>query len=267
MNMKPVADAVQKGCAKVIKESPKIFAAAAIVGTVGTAVLAVKATPKALLLLEGKKEQVGRPVLTKREIIATTWKCYIPAFASGLITIACIAAGQSIQAHRNAQLLVAYGLSETARRLYSERVRVELGPDHENAIKVDAAISQMRNQPITKDILIPLDDNTNIELAPKDEIVRCYDYISSREFFASQNQIEEIVNKFNENEMEVFGRSSLNVLYSYFDNKNLAQADIYEMLGWQYKDGQGVTPICTPHLDQGRLMLVVDYFPPPTYDF
>ena len=60
------------------KHSPQILIGFGVAGMVGATVLAVAATPKAMKLIEEKKEEEGKDNLTPLEIVQTTWKCYIP---------------------------------------------------------------------------------------------------------------------------------------------------------------------------------------------
>ena len=75
------------------KYSPMTLSCVASVGVIVTAVEAVKDTPKALSLVmeDSRKNHDGDPyAYTKKEAIASAWKCYIPAAAFGVSTIACI---------------------------------------------------------------------------------------------------------------------------------------------------------------------------------
>ena len=69
------------------KRSPEILTGIGIAGMVTSAVMAVKATPKALDLLETKKTELDTERLEPKEIIKTAWKCYIPATAIGCVSI------------------------------------------------------------------------------------------------------------------------------------------------------------------------------------
>lgn len=56
------------------------------VGVVATAVLAVKATPKAMRLINEAEEEKGK-TLTRMETVKATWKPYIPAVVTGAVLI------------------------------------------------------------------------------------------------------------------------------------------------------------------------------------
>ena len=63
----------------IVKNAPQILTGIGISGMIGSTVLAVKATPKALELLNDKREELNTDTLTFKETIATAWKPYIPA--------------------------------------------------------------------------------------------------------------------------------------------------------------------------------------------
>ena len=62
IKFKPLIKTIRSGLAK---HSPAILTALGITGMIGTTVLAVKATPKALDLIENKKEELDKDELTK----------------------------------------------------------------------------------------------------------------------------------------------------------------------------------------------------------
>ena len=96
--------------AKLSQYSPEILTGIGIAGMVTTTVLAVKATPKALQLIEAKKAEVGlqpdTPLSTK-EVVKATWKCYIPAATTGVLSATCIIGASRVNLRRNAALATA----------------------------------------------------------------------------------------------------------------------------------------------------------------
>lgn len=69
------------------KASPTILTCIGAAGVVATAVLAVKATPKAdsLIKADSRRNHDGDPyAATKLEAVKSCWKCYIPAAATGV---------------------------------------------------------------------------------------------------------------------------------------------------------------------------------------
>lgn len=98
------------------KHSPEILTGIGIAGMVTTAVLAVRATPKALLLLEQEKQRKNDELkaaanetdsgeceeiekLKPVEAIRVAWTCYIPSAVTGVLSIACLIGASSVVAH------------------------------------------------------------------------------------------------------------------------------------------------------------------------
>ena len=113
MNKLKVSKILKKAGAILSKKSPEILTGLGIAGMITTTVLAVKATPKALDLIAEAEDKKGE-YLTKKEIIVTTWKNYIPAGVTSAVSIACLIGASSVNARRNAALYSAYELSRTA---------------------------------------------------------------------------------------------------------------------------------------------------------
>lgn len=92
------------------KHSPEILTGIGIAGMITTTVMAVKATPKALILLEEKKDELDTDRLEPKDIIKTAWPCYIPAAVVGSISVFCLIGASSTNLRRNAALATAYTL-------------------------------------------------------------------------------------------------------------------------------------------------------------
>lgn len=116
------------------KQSPIILAIVGSIGVVGTAITAVKATPKALELIEeARGENHQHDPLTAREIVRVTWKCYIPSAVIGLATIGCIFGSNILSRNQLKSLASAYMLLDRTFKEYKRKVN-ELygeGADHE----------------------------------------------------------------------------------------------------------------------------------------
>lgn len=104
------------------QHSSTILTVVGAVGVVGTAVLSVKATPKALALLEEAKEEKGED-LTPLEVVETAWKPYIPALITGVSTIACIFGANILNSKSQASLMSAYALLDQTYKEYRNKVK------------------------------------------------------------------------------------------------------------------------------------------------
>lgn len=87
--MKPNLKAIARSMGMALqKHSPEIMTGIGIAGMVATTILAVRATPKALLLIQEAEEvksqtESSDEALTPVETIKATWRCYVPAAVTG----------------------------------------------------------------------------------------------------------------------------------------------------------------------------------------
>ena len=121
------------------RNSSTILTCVGAVGVVATTVTAVRATPKAMRLIEQGKEEKGAE-LTKFETVKMAGPAYIPTVVLGVSTIACIF-GANILNHRNqASLMSAYALVDRSYKDY--RAKVEELYGEEGTAQVKAAIAK-----------------------------------------------------------------------------------------------------------------------------
>ena len=89
------------------KRSPEILTGIGIAGMITTTILAVKATPKAMRLIEEKYgDNNGHPI-PKKEVVRTCWKCYIPSAVTGAASLSCLIGASTVNLKRNAALATA----------------------------------------------------------------------------------------------------------------------------------------------------------------
>ena len=91
------------------------------VGVVATTVLAVKATPKALQLIEEEKQKKGEE-LPKWEVVKTTGPKYIPTVLMGVSTLAFIFGSNILSKRKQASLISAYALLDESYKKYRRKV-------------------------------------------------------------------------------------------------------------------------------------------------
>lgn len=109
------------------------------VGVVATAVLAVKATPKAMKLIDEAKEEKGED-LTRLETVKATWKLYIPAVVTGVATITCIFGANTLNKRQQAAMISAYTLLDSYYKEYTQKVKDLYGEEtHQKIINAIAA--------------------------------------------------------------------------------------------------------------------------------
>ena len=105
----------------VKRNSATILTVVGAVGVVATTVTAVKATPKALMLLEQATEEKGEQ-LTKFETVKIAGPVYLPSVTMGLGTIACIFGANVFNKRSQATLMSGYAFVDGAYKDYRKKV-------------------------------------------------------------------------------------------------------------------------------------------------
>ena len=103
-------------------------------GVVATSITAVKATPKALRLIEEAKEEKGAE-LTKFETVKVAGPAYIPSILLGASTIACIFGANILNQRQQAALISAYALVENSYKEYKTKVIELYGEEVDEKIR------------------------------------------------------------------------------------------------------------------------------------
>ena len=174
-------------CSGLVKHSPAILTAFGITGMIGTTVLAVKATPKALDLIENKKEELDKDKLTVVETMKATWKCYVPAAITCATSAACLIGASSVHTKRNAALATAYKLSESALIEYRDKVVETIGEKKEQSVRDAIAKDHVEKNPVTNNEVIITDKGYTL----------CYDELSGRYFYSDIEKIKKAANELN----------------------------------------------------------------------
>lgn len=120
------------------KYSPTILTCVGAAGVIVTAVMAVKATPKALALLEQAEGEKGEQ-LTKFEKIDVAGPVYIPSIIMGTATIACIFGANILNKQSQAALMSAYALLDNSYREYMKKAEELYGQEADTNIKEELA--------------------------------------------------------------------------------------------------------------------------------
>lgn len=124
------------------RSSPTILTCVGVAGVIATSVMAVKATPKALRIIEENTGYNHDGVVvgpSKKEIIALTWHCYIPATLMGLSTIVCIVGINALNKRNQASLASAYAMLSESYQHYRGAAKAVYGEDADSKIKAQVA--------------------------------------------------------------------------------------------------------------------------------
>jgi len=224
-----------------------------VAGLLSTAVLAVRATPKALQILEGERYERANESLTNKDIVRLTWKCYAPAVITGVATIACIIGTNSVHLKRHAALASAYSLTAATLKEYQAKVVETLGEKKAHEIKEEIHKDKLRKTPV----------NENEVLVVGQGEALCYDVMSGRYFKSDMEKIRKAENDLNRdlrNEMWV----SLNNVY---DALGLPPIKIGEEVGWAVNHSDIEFDFSSHIADNGSPCLVIDYTVDPRADY
>ena len=257
LNLSKVAKNMQHTLGKY---STQILTGIGVAGMITTVVLAVKATPKALELIEDKKEELDTDKLTVVDTIKVAWKPYIPAVATGVLSTVCIIGGNAVGTRRTAALAAAYKISETALHEYKDAIVETVGEEKAKEVKEKVIQNKLDKNPVVEKQIIVTNKGTFL----------CYDSLSGRYF---QSDIEAIRKAQNDINDYLFSEdyASLNMFYDFL---GLEHTRLGAELGWKIDSGtlqiefdstlasdksQGIAP--------GTPCLVLDYNVAPKYEF
>ena len=200
----------------VKKNSSTILTVLGASGVVGTAVMAVKATPKAMELIELAEEEKGGE-LTKWEKVQIAGPTYIPSILLGTVTITSIFGANLLSRRSQASLMSAYALLDHTHKEYKNKVKKLYGEDGDKLIRAAVAKDHYEEED---------QDEYNDEY--EDGKTLFYDEFSKRYYRVTketQLRAEYEINKM----LSQAGGVSLN---DYYDLLEIDRQDYGEFMGW-----------------------------------
>lgn len=202
---------------KLKRSSPTILTSLAGVGVIVTAVMAAKATPKALnLVKEARIESISE--LSTFEIICAGAPAYIPTAITCLATISCMLGANILNKRQQASLMSAYALLSNAYKEYRGKTIEMLGNDGEENIR----------KSIAKDHF-----NQNEQISLNDNELLFYDEWSNRYFNKTMEEVRNAEYHFNRN-FVLRGYAELNELYEFL---GLEPTKLGATIGWSIRAG------------------------------
>lgn len=181
---------MKKAGRAIKRASPTILTCIGAFGIVATAVLAVKATPKALELVkeDSRKKHDGDPyAATKLEVVKSGWKCYVPAILAGTATITCVFGANILNKKQQASLIGAYSLVSRSYTDYKHKVKELYGKEAHEKIMQSLAVERANPHRITAPTLV---SDLCLEFEDANEEERLfYDSFSKRYFQATISQV------------------------------------------------------------------------------
>lgn len=252
MSFKSVITTIGSGLSK---RSPEILVGLGIAGMVTGTIMAVKATPKALVLMEEINNTVSKEDKKERGKAITTkvGKVYLPALGVEMLSIACIIGGTSVNLRRSAMLATAYSLSESTLREYQSKVIEEIGENKEKHIRDEIVKDKIQKNPVSNNEVFITSIGNQL----------CYDLFSGRYFTSDIEKLRSIQNNLNERLMQEM-YLSLNELYYELGLRCTEQGN---ELGFNMNDGLIKFDFSAQLADDGRPCIVLGYHVGPRYKY
>lgn len=253
MNLSKIFKDIQ---ASTKKHQPEILTGIGIAGMVTTTIMAVKATPKAMDIMDEIKEDHAEDTDRKaysKDILTKAAPVYIPSVLVGCLSIACLIGASSVNFRRNAALATAYSLSESALKDYQEKVVETIGEKKERDIKDAIAKDKVEANPASKnDIIITGDGDT-----------LCYDLMCKRYFRSNIEKLKKVENDLNRR-MRDENYISLNEFYNEIGLDDIGLG--YEF-GWNIDRGYIELEFSAQLVDGDKPCIVVGFANAPDYNY
>lgn len=248
-----LTDVCRKSKLFLKENSAGILSVVGSVGVISTAVMAGKATPKALKLIEEVEDEKGEK-LSKLETVCLVSPIYIPTVMMGLSTITCILGANYLNKQRQAALTSAYMMLDSSYKKYKNKVIELYGAE---------ADTNVRNK-------IAVDDYEIEYHEPEEEKQLFYEPLSERYFESTIEEVQRAEYHLNRN-FVLRDYANLNEFYKFL---GLSETKEGEILGWSMFAGysvHGYAWVDFTHdrveLDDGLECIVINYPFEPTLDF
>ena len=237
----------------VRKHGPEILVGLGITGMLSSMMLAVKATPKALSLIDDQKLRLGEEKLTPIETVKVAWKPYIPSGILSILSISCIIGATNINLRRNAALATSYTISERTLVNYKNKVIDAIGEKKEKKIQEELAQDKVDKNKV----------NDNQVIITSNGETLCMDSLSGRYFKSDIETIRKVVNDLNR-QLTFQHYISLNEFYDELGLKHIKNGSY---IGWNLDDGLIEVYFNTALADNGQPCIVMEYDISPRYGF
>ncbi len=234
------------------KHSPEILTGIGVTGMIASTVMAVKATPKAMILLEEAKMEKGED-LKPVEVVKAAWKPYIPALVTGVISASCIIGASTVSYKRNAALATAYTITEKTLVRYRDKVIETIGEKKEKEIRDKVSQDEVNEKPVS---------NTQVIITGKGKSL-LMDKMTGRYFYSDIDTIKRTVNELNR-QMNYQDYVSLNEFYYAIGLEGIKTGDD---IGWNVSRGLIELDFGTCLTENDEACITIDYAVIPKYGF
>lgn len=235
------------------RSSPMILTVVAAAGVIGTSIMSVKATLKAIPILDKEKED-KEGELTRVEIVRLAGPSYIPAAMLGVSTVICIFGANALNKKQQAALTSAYALLDNTYKDYKKKVRELYGDDADTKVREGLCKEKY--------------EKTDTNIFGEKQLF--YDDFSGRYFESTIEEVKDAEYHFNRNFI-LRGYATLNEFYDFLSIPKVKNG---EVLGWSFGAGgafYGYEWIDFEHtkteMPDGLECLIISMPFPPTADY
>lgn len=241
-----ISNAVGDTANDIEKNKPLLLTIFAVAGLIATAVEVAYAKPKADAVIkkrhenrtkqETKVEEIGKDILVATPV-------YLPAIATGAMTIGCMVGSYSESAKRTAAYATAYTLTETKLKDYQSKVIETLGEKKEQKIRNEVAAEKVMKNPPPEDYII------------NDSDTLFYDTASGRYFRANIDTVRNAIATLNE---RLYSEMFISLNEFYYEI-GLPEVRLGEDVGFNIDDRSIHIPLDNWMDYKGQPCLVLDY--------
>lgn len=198
--------------------SSAIFTAIGVTGVVTTAYLTGRAAFKTAEILRSERDdgRDGEDALELREKVELTWKLYIPAVSTGIVTAACIITANRVGTRRAAAVAAAYTLSEKAFSEYREKIVEKIGEKKEREYRDELAQDRVTRNPPREIVII------------EGNLILCYDAYTGRYFTSNVEKLRKAQNDVNQTVLNSYYAS----LSDYYEKIGIPATAMSDEVGW-----------------------------------
>lgn len=249
-----ISKLIESSKKKLSDNAPEIMIGFGLAGMLTSTIMAVKATPKAMAIIEEEEDYLNRE-LTKIEKAKLVWKPYVPAALGYCASTALIIGANNVNSKRSAMFAGAYKLSEQTLATYRDKVIETIGEEKEREISDKVARGEVK-KPRQKTY-------------PASEVIYgigqclCYDPISGRYFNSDMDKIRKIENDLNYRLM----KENMISLNEFYTELGIECTDMGFKYGWNIDEGLIEVRFTSTITDDNKLCLVVTFARSPRLDF
>ena len=249
-----ISKLIESSKKKLSDNAPEIMIGFGLAGMLTSTIMAVKATPKAMAIIEEEEDYLNRE-LTKMEKAKLVWKPYVPAALGYCASTALIIGANNVNSKRSAMFAGAYKLSEQTLATYRDKVIETIGEEKEREISDKVARDKVKEARQTS-------YHANEVIYGTGQCL-CYDPISGRYFNSDMDKIRKVENDLNYRLM----KENMISLNEFYTELGMECTDMGFKYGWNIDEGLIEVRFTSTITDDNKLCLVVTFARSPRLDF